>query len=214
MKKNLCMLLLVILFSFSTKSQTWSELFEQKKTQEKYLLLQLGALKVQSGLLEDAAQIFQSGLGLVGAWKDRELLAHRNFFEEWRKVGPKSAQVLTRISVEGLLPDQIGKRIRYSRTHWQSKELEAEFWESFSALHLELQRRCLRLGDTFSLLGSDKLEMEDAQRAELLADLEQELLKLSTDLNRLQLMGDMQLKHREFENSILESPNGQTNSSQ
>ena len=208
------MLLIGILCSLSAKSQTWSELFEQKKTQEKYLLLQLVALKVQSGLLEDATQIFQSGLGLIGAWKDGEFLGHQNFFEEWSRVGPKSAQVLTRISDEGLLPDQVGKRIRYSRTHWKSRGLEAEFWESFSALHLELQRRCLRLGDAFSLLGSDKLEIEDAERAELLVDLEQGLFKLSTDLNRLQLMGDMHLKQREFENSILESLNEQTNSSQ
>ncbi|WP_297337913.1 hypothetical protein [Algoriphagus sp.] len=212
MKKIIGMLILGMLFSVSLKGQTFSELFEQKKTQEKYLLLQLGALKVQSGLLEEAAQIFQSGLGLIGAWKDGEFLAHQDFVERWRKVGPQSEQVVIRMAGDGLLPNQIGERIQYSQNHWQSSELEAEFGEAFFSLHRKLEKRSMRLGEAFALLNSGKLELRDAQRAELLMDLERKLFTLSTDLNRLQLAADTHLKQQEFEEGILKTIDGKINS--
>jgi hypothetical protein len=206
--KTLSILLLGMLLSLTAYSQTWSELFEQKKTQEKYLLIQLGALKVQSQLLKDASQIFQSGLGLLSSWKDAEFLAHQDFFEARRKLGAKSESVLKRMADEGLLPGELEERIEYSQNYWRSKNLEATSREALSALHLKMLDRCRELASAYMQVSSGNLEMEDGQRAELLMGLHGRLFELSADLNRIQVLGKMNLEQREFEEGILKGLKG------
>ncbi|TDK50845.1 hypothetical protein [Algoriphagus formosus] len=186
-------------------AQTWSELFEQKQTQEKYLLLQIGALKVQSELLADAGRIFQVGLGMVSDWKEGEFLAHQEFFEGWKKAGPQARLVLERMEGKGLLPEQLIPRIRKVRFHWDQEGKHLESHGLLSEILQVMEKRCLELGEPYSLLISSDLEMEDAIRAELLIDLERQLEKLAADLNRVFLMCNSRLAQEQEEKRIIES---------
>jgi hypothetical protein len=186
-------------------AQTWSELFEQKKTQEKYLLLQIGALKVQSELLADASRIFQAGLGMVSAWKDGEFLAHQEFFEDWEKVGPQARLVLNRMEGKGLLPEQLIPRIRKARSHWDQEGKHSESHGLLSEILQVMEKRCLELGESYLLLKSSDLEMEDVIRAELLIDLERQLEKLAADLSWVFLMCSSLLVQEQEQKRIIES---------
>ncbi|WP_289031698.1 hypothetical protein [uncultured Algoriphagus sp.] len=206
MRKLLVLIFLVGYVAVSPlAAQTWSELFEQKQTQEKYLLLQIGALKVQSELLADASRIFQVGLGMVSDWKEGEFLAHRDFFEGWKKAGPQARLVLDRMEGKGLLPEQLIPRIRKVRSHWDQEGRYSESHGLLSEILQEMEKRCLELRESYSLLNSSDLEMEDAIRAELLIDLERQLKKLAADLSRVFLMCNSRLVQEQEQKRIIES---------
>lgn len=69
-------------------AQTWSEWFSQKKTQRKYLLEQLAALKAYAGYLKKGYEIGRSGLSFIKDASQGELDLHVSFFSSLKKVNP------------------------------------------------------------------------------------------------------------------------------
>lgn len=79
----------VILFLSTTaplNAQTFNEWFRQKKTQKKYLVQQIAALKVYLKYLKQGYKIVDKGLNLVGEIKDRNFHSHKTYFESLRDV--------------------------------------------------------------------------------------------------------------------------------
>jgi len=74
------------------KAQTWSEFFQQKKTQKNYLLEQLVALKVYGGYLEKGYKIAGEGLGFVQGFKNGEFGLHELFFGSLKTISPLITQ--------------------------------------------------------------------------------------------------------------------------
>lgn len=74
------------------KAQTWSEIFQQKKTQKNYLLEQLIALKVYGGYLEKGYRIAGEGLGFVRGFKNGEFGLHELFFGSLKSISPLITQ--------------------------------------------------------------------------------------------------------------------------
>ncbi|MGJ1327402.1 hypothetical protein [Sphingobacterium multivorum] len=90
--KKLIILALVMAFSLSAtvaKAQTWSEWFRQKKTQKKYLLQQIAALKVYIGYAQKGYSIYKQGLGAIGSFTGGEFGLHGDFFASLEAVRPE-----------------------------------------------------------------------------------------------------------------------------
>lgn len=80
--------LLLIATAAVPQAQTFAELFKQKKTQQKYLVQQIAALKVYAGCLQKGYSIAREGWQMIGALKKGELDLHRAFFYSLESVNP------------------------------------------------------------------------------------------------------------------------------
>lgn len=94
----------VLILNFSAlKAQTWSEFFEQKSTQRRYLTEQLIALKVYAGYLEKGYKIAGEGIGLVEDFKNGEFGFHDIFFRSLKTASPlisRNPRLLSMIAME------------------------------------------------------------------------------------------------------------------
>lgn len=81
-------LMLVFLSAGQLNAQTWSEWFSQKKTQKKYLIEQLAALKLYAGYLKKGYEIGSSGLNFIRDAGKGELDLHSAFFSSLKTVSP------------------------------------------------------------------------------------------------------------------------------
>jgi len=70
------------------QAQTWSEWFSQRKTQRKYLIEQLAALKLYAGYLKKGYEISRSGLTFIKDASQGELDLHGAFFASLKRVSP------------------------------------------------------------------------------------------------------------------------------
>ncbi|MDT3404279.1 hypothetical protein [Mucilaginibacter terrae] len=68
--------------------QTFSEWFSQKKTQKKYLLEQLAALRVYSDYLQKGYSVAQNGLGTVSSYLKDEYGSHSVYYDRLLQAGP------------------------------------------------------------------------------------------------------------------------------
>lgn len=69
-------------------AQTWSEWFSQKKTQKKYLIEQVAALKLYAGYLKKGYEIGSSGLNFIKGATRGEFDLHSTFFSSLKTVSP------------------------------------------------------------------------------------------------------------------------------
>lgn len=88
MKKGLVMIVFILL-AWGLRAQTFSEWFRQKKTQKKYLIEQIAALKVYGEFAAKGYKIGREGLGLIGRIKDGEFNLHRDFFGSLKYANPE-----------------------------------------------------------------------------------------------------------------------------
>lgn len=93
----------MLMFFYATTSfgQTLAEFFNQKKTQKKYLLEQIVALKLYAGYLKKGYDIASSGLSTVKEFKNGEFNLHNTFISSLKTVSPairmsgKVAEIIT-----------------------------------------------------------------------------------------------------------------------
>jgi hypothetical protein len=78
MKKIL--ILIFCLINVCAHAQTGEEIFQQKKTQRKYLLEQIAQLKLYSAYLKKGYNIIKTGLTIVSDITDNEKKLHEKFF--------------------------------------------------------------------------------------------------------------------------------------
>jgi hypothetical protein len=69
-------------------AQTWGEIFNQKKTQKKYLLNQIAALQVYLGYARKGYDVVSSGLDAVRDISSGEFNLHSAFISGLKKVSP------------------------------------------------------------------------------------------------------------------------------
>lgn len=151
----------LILFStFQARSQTWSEWFSQKKTQQKYLIEQLSALKLYAGYLKKGYNIGKSGLGFIKSATSGEFDLHHAFFTSLKTVSPE-VKKYPRIAEILLMQLQVGRvfsKIRLSDnmpTHLAyTEEVESE-----------ILKQCANdLEELLTVVTSGKMEMKEEER--------------------------------------------------
>jgi hypothetical protein len=87
--KSMVVLLLFLVFASGVSVQTAEEFFDQKKTQKKYLLKQIAALKVYSGYLQKGYAITTAATEAISKKKSGENNFHALFFNSLAKVSPQ-----------------------------------------------------------------------------------------------------------------------------
>lgn len=89
--RKLILLFIVSGVSFSasvSQAQTYAEFFKQKKTQKKYLLQQIVALKVYAGYLKKGYQVVDGGLSTIRDITNGEFKLHDAFISSLKRVSP------------------------------------------------------------------------------------------------------------------------------
>lgn len=155
------MLGVLMLLSLGASAQTWSEWFSQKKTQQKYLLEQLAALKLYAGYLKKGYEISKSGLSFIKDASKGEFNLHEGFFSSLKTVNPEilgsgaAAQILEKqLSIRNVIKG-IDMRI-------ECFPLQVDY---LTRVRNNLQQSCLDdLEELLLVLSSGKLEMGDEER--------------------------------------------------
>jgi hypothetical protein len=85
MKSRLLAIVLVAI-SIDANSQIWNEWFRQKKTQKKYMVQQIAALKMYLRYLEEGYKVVEKGMGMVGEIKEGNFSSHKEYFSSLSKA--------------------------------------------------------------------------------------------------------------------------------
>lgn len=86
--RTVCMLLMLCLVTSWAYGQTFGEFFNQKKTQRKYFIEQLAALKLYAGYLQKGYLIGRDGIQAVRDITNGEFGLHSAFISSLSKVSP------------------------------------------------------------------------------------------------------------------------------
>ena len=110
MNKIILIISLLTLSQVAT-GQTFDEWFRQKKTQRKYLVQQIAALKVYLGYLKDGYDIAKKGLTIVGDIKQGKFDLDIEYLASLRSVNPsvsKSAKVASIVAYQRAIMIEFG----------------------------------------------------------------------------------------------------------
>jgi hypothetical protein len=86
--KNFFLIIIAAFTICTSQGQTWAEWFQQKKTQQKYLIQQIAALQVYLGYVEKGYDIAKKGLDVIQEFKNGEFKLHETFFNSLKAVNP------------------------------------------------------------------------------------------------------------------------------
>lgn len=158
---GLLILLSCSLFFNPTKAQTWDEVFNQKKTQIRYLGEQLVALKMYAGYLKKGYEIVDQGVNTVKDLKNGEFNMHQNFISSLKAVNRairNSSKVAEIIALQLSLNESFSsiKGIGYlSESHQQYISLVKD----------QIREECRKdLEELLIVITSGKVEMKDDER--------------------------------------------------
>lgn len=142
-----------------------NEWLRQKKTQKKYLIDQIAALKVHLGNLKKGYQIVQRGLYTIDNIKSGNFNLHRDFFGSLNKVNPhiaNSAKVADIIAYQYyIIRDFKQSNARCRR----DGNFTAEELYYLGYCYTNMMKSCdLTLTQLMETIASDKRQMTDDQR--------------------------------------------------
>lgn len=172
---KLRLFLFVVALSMSVlnlQAQTFAEFFNQKKTQRKYLIEQIAALKIYTGYLKKGYDVVSTGLSTVKEFSNGEFSLHNSFISSLKTVSPvirNNVKVVQIISMQL----EITKSFRNISKGGLSINT-ANYVESVRANILE---ECNNdLGELLLIITSGKVEMEDDERLQRLDKIYESML--------------------------------------
>lgn len=163
-------ILIVLLLAFCNQvanAQTLAEWFKQKKTQKKYLVEQIAALKIYGGYLKKGYDIARKGLGTIEDIKNGDFNLHADFFGKLKAINP---QITKYPRVKDILEMQ--QKIKALSTKTQRKAVEAKIFsknqlEYIGKVYKRLDADCLlTISELEQIIKPGELEMTDDQRLE------------------------------------------------
>ncbi|RZJ91687.1 MAG: hypothetical protein EOO20_04435 [Chryseobacterium sp.] len=160
-RKFSALMILVLLMSGTVNAQTWSEWFSQKKTQQKYLLEQVAALKLYAGYLKKGYDIGHSGLTFIKDASKGEFDLHGAFFSSLKAVSP---EIRNNVKVAEIIQMQVDVSKAF-HSLGKIKGLTAQHISYFALVRSNLLDECL--GDMEELLliiTSGRPELTDDER--------------------------------------------------
>lgn len=163
--KKLIILLMLNFFYTGIQAQAFNEWFRQKKTQKKYLIKQIAALKIYLKAVKKGYSIAKEGLTIIGDIKDGDLNLHTAYFRSLETVNPV---VSGNEKVEDIIALQ--KEIMNMYKHFYSHLEESEVFDSeeVAFVHRVYERLIVDCANTIDELivitTSGKLQMKDNER--------------------------------------------------
>jgi hypothetical protein len=164
MKK--AVLVLALLGSMQAlRAQTWAEWFRQRKTQIKYLVNQIAALKVYTDYLQKAYRITKEGTVFIKAVKRGDFDLHNGYFTSLKTVSPT---IKNSSRVASIISDQVSiLKIFQNLSHYidQSGQLSSEDKAYVHTVYSNLNMETMKdLDELYLLINSGELEMKDNER--------------------------------------------------
>lgn len=168
MKILITILTVIILCSnYHCQAQTWNEWFNQKKTQKKYLIKQIAALKVYLGYVKKGYVIAQDGLTLIGDIKEGNFSLHKDYFSSLEKVSPvirNSSKAAYAFALQHLIKNEIAYQYQNCRNDENFTGDEIYY---LTIVYTNLNKECdASIEELTSLLTDHDLQMQDNQRLE------------------------------------------------
>lgn len=177
MKKLLIVILLIICVGHHSQAQTFEEWFNQKNTQRKYLVQQVGALQVYIGYLKKGYKIAKDGLNTVSGFTKGEWDLHTDFISSLKSVNP---EVRRYVRVADIISIQVKIVQNYNRTSRRLKASDALSGDElnyidkvFKALLEDCEES---LDELITLTTDGNLEMKDDERIKRIDRLYAEML--------------------------------------
>jgi len=176
--KNLSRMKILIIFFLSlptafcllptstyAQAPNWNEWFKQKKTQKKYLIDQIAALKVHLGNLKKGYQIVQQGLYTIDNIKSGNFNLHRDFFSSLNNVNP---HIKNSAKVADIIAYQVYIIRDFKQTNTRLKRngnLTPEELYYLGYCYTNMMKSCdLTLAQLMETITKDKRQMTDDQR--------------------------------------------------
>ncbi|MBO9674151.1 MAG: hypothetical protein J7577_11945 [Sphingobacteriaceae bacterium] len=155
--------LLMALMSSATlaRCQTWSEWFSQKKTQEKYLLEQIAAVKLYAGYLKKGYEVARSGWNTVSDLASGEFRLHNRFISALASVNPAIGRS---VKVAEIVSFQLEIMKLFAALKARQGLSLAVFGYVREVEHKVLSECWDDLDGLFLVVTSGRLEMGDAER--------------------------------------------------
>jgi hypothetical protein len=177
--KALCLLVAALLlgvFPLFSSAQSFSEWFKQKKTQKRYLLEQIAALKVYAGYLKKGYEIVEGGISTVGDITNGEFSLHNAFISSLKQVSPAISKDVRVAEIIALQIGILGGFVEIKGSEYLSAEDLAYIRLVQGAVTVE----CFHdLEELLLVVTSGKLEMKDDERLLRLAKVYENMLDKS-----------------------------------
>lgn len=165
MKTIITTILVILTLAAHAQAPNWNEWFKQKKTQKKYLVDQIAALKVHLGNLKKGYQIVQRGLYTIDNIKSGNFNLHRDFFSSLNNVNP---HIKNSAKVADIIAYQIYIIRDFKQTNARLKKdgnLTSDELYYLSYCYTNMMKSCdLTLAELMQVITKDKAKMTDDQR--------------------------------------------------
>ena len=167
--KNVLLILVIVIFSKDVYGQNWSEWFDQKSTQKKYLIQQIAALKVYAGYAAKGYEIVKNGLGLIKNSNKGDFGLHSAYFTSLTAVNPsikKYSKVLAIFSVQISMVIQARAAVGKFKTNKQFTEEEMRYIRMVIA---NILKDIITVQEELAqVLKSNTLQMKDDERIKVI----------------------------------------------
>ena len=166
MKKLLIIFSIALSFSSgNVNAQTFNEWFRQKKTQKKYLVQQIVALKVFLGKLKQGVDIAYKGLNTITNIKKGNFNLHRDFFSSLKNVKPaisNSAKVADIIAFQIYVIRDMKRIYNFCASN---KNFTPEEVRYIARVHTNMLFLCdASISELLMIIRSNETEMTDDER--------------------------------------------------
>jgi hypothetical protein len=146
-------------------AQKWDEWFKQKKTQKKYLIQQIAALKVYLEQLKEGYDIVKKGLNTIGDIRQGKFHLDEGYIASLNHVNSavsESAKVTEILAYQRLIMNEFRKLEKFCKTEPLLTLDEAEY---VSDVYRNVLKDCDgTLEDLRMVVDNDLLEMKDDER--------------------------------------------------
>ena len=182
--KNLIIIIFCLMNIAVSQAQTFSEWFRQKKTQEKYLIQQIVALKFYAGYVKKGYETFDKGSKTISKIKEGDFNMHDVFFNDKIKLNPNLSKV-----VENLRIEQLNTAIRITGKQsknfiWKTSNFSEKQKAYFNSVIGKTDGEADELFANYKeLITANELILDDEKRLKRLTDLKKEYLSLYQFIN-------------------------------
>ncbi|MDB5198730.1 MAG: hypothetical protein JWO92_693 [Chitinophagaceae bacterium] len=163
--KNIIIILSFLIAGKLSQAQTYDEWVLQKKTQKKYLLEQILALKTYTGYAEKGYSIATKGLSTIKDIKNGDFNLHNNFFNSLSCVNPqvkKYSKVAAIIAMKIFITKHVHNTIKDCRNAKQLTNTELDYLQK---LFNNLLDDCAKnLDELIALITDGEQQMKDDER--------------------------------------------------
>jgi hypothetical protein len=165
MKKTIMMFGVYFLSLLPASSQTLAEWTQQTKTQKKYMLQQIAALRVFFNYAKKGYEVADKGINTIRTVKKGDFNLHDQFFTSLKNVNPKISRyvkVTDIIAYQVRIISQTKQTIQSIRETEQFTTDELDYCKKVFDNLLDESIKCIE--ELLMVITSDVLEMKDDER--------------------------------------------------